>query len=168
MKKQEYTFSQKEMLSIVATVGLTPDRYNNWERPDRGIMPVVATGRGNRRKYSLDDVAYLALVTVLADKLPYLAQAAKLAAQMKSSVVNVLNSGSWDEAPIFILFCGSLSGEWVVAALENPSSVDLRRFFRMHVHPRYMPPVLVDCGNLALELAGGLSHALRIRGAKKE
>jgi hypothetical protein len=185
MKNTEHTFSQKELLSIVATVGLTADRYNNWERPDRGIMPVVPTGRGNRRKYSLDDVAYLALVTVLADKVPHLAVATKLAAQIKSSIVNVLTSGTWDNAPVLILFSAAPTrGEWAIGTLNQSTSTDLRKFFRTQVHPRYAPSVLLDCGSLALELSGGLddvfarregfeSHAemslaLRLKGDKQE
>jgi hypothetical protein len=107
------TFTRREVLSIVAAVGLSDDEWENWQRDPRGFLlkwertgdarPQRPVGKGVRREYSILDALYLAILKILAPTLPNMVSASDVAQAITLDTINgVLISGP-ARLPIFAI-----------------------------------------------------------------
>lgn len=158
---KDIELSQKELLVIVAQFGLTQNRWENWERPDRGIMPSRPDRGGKRRKYTLGDAVYLGLVTVLADRTPDLAVAASLAGDLVGEFTEAVLDGDWnalETAQVYAIY--ELHDVYQIYKVDDP--FDLQDFFRRVLRAGCIFE-LIHSGYFAMKVHTGIVEMLARR-----
>jgi hypothetical protein len=156
------TFSTRELLAIVRSVGVDLDGtvLRDWHR--RGILPGEGGGHGVERTYTFGALLEIFTLAWVVERIRFLGEARGLAATVANAIARVYRTGPdgqvVDAEPLQFLVTDRGGNNFVLVDEEDCGK--LRRLAKWY---GARAPVLVAPGYLAMDLWGAIEQVIEAR-----